>query len=80
MFTQKEKDEIINSFLDVIKVRDYIRESKKNEIVVNVRIVRNMIVIALDTNCHYQKILSIIFMALLIGVGHAKTLYTRRKY
>ena len=28
MFTQKEQDEIINNFLDVIKVRDYIRESR----------------------------------------------------
>ena len=29
MFNQKEQDEIINDFLDVIKVRDYIRESKE---------------------------------------------------
>ena len=29
MFTQKEQDEIINDFLDVIKVRDYIRESRE---------------------------------------------------
>ena len=29
MFTQKEQDEIINNFLDVIKVRDYIRESRE---------------------------------------------------
>ena len=29
MFNQKEQDEIINNFLDVIKVSDYIRESKK---------------------------------------------------
>ena len=29
MFTQKEQDEIINDFLDVIKVRDYMRESRE---------------------------------------------------
>ena len=39
----------------------------KSEISVNVRIVRNMIVIALYTNCHCQKILLIISMALLIS-------------
>ena len=80
MFTQKEQDEIINDFLDVAKVSDYIRELKKNEIVVNVRIVRNMIVIALYTNYHCQKILLIISMALLIGVGHAKRPSKKRKH
>ena len=29
MFTKKEQDEIINGFLDVIKVSDYIRESRE---------------------------------------------------
>ena len=29
MFTQKEQDEIINAFLDVVKVSDYIRESRE---------------------------------------------------
>ena len=29
MFNQNEQDEIINDFLDVIKVRDYIRESRE---------------------------------------------------
>ena len=29
MFNRKEQDEIINDFLDVIKVRDYIRESRE---------------------------------------------------
>ena len=43
MFTQKEQDEIINGFLDVIKVRDYIRESREKRISANARIVKNMI-------------------------------------
>ena len=29
MFNQKEQDEIINNFLDVVKVRDYFRELKE---------------------------------------------------
>ena len=29
MFNQKEQDEIMNNFLDVVKVRDYFRELKE---------------------------------------------------
>ena len=29
MFAQKEQDEIINDFLDAIKIRDYIREGRE---------------------------------------------------
>ena len=31
MFTHKQQDEIINDFLDVIKVSDYIRESREKQ-------------------------------------------------
>ena len=46
----------------------------KRGISVNARIVKNTIVIAPCTNCHYQKISLIISMALLVGVGHEKTI------
>ena len=59
MFNQKEQGELINNFLNVVKVHDYFRELKEERRNCNARIAKNTNVIPLCTNCHYQNILSI---------------------
>ena len=79
MFTQKEQDEIINDFWILSRLEVTSGKVGKSEISVNVRIVRNMIAIALYTSCHCQKILLIISMALLISAMSAKRRKKKRK-
>ena len=79
MIQQIDQDETINCFLDVIKVSEYIWDSRGKRDNCNCKDCRNTNVIALYTSCHYQKILLMIFMALLISAIHAKGLYTKMK-
>ena len=56
MFTQKEQDELINSFLDVTKVSDYLKKLRELTKIAGARIVRHTIAIALYAKCHHQKV------------------------
>ena len=51
----------------------------KSDTIVSARIVRNISIIALYTNCHCQKTLEIISMALLIGAMIVKTAKENKK-
>ena len=80
MFNKKEQDEIINNFLDVVKVRDYFRELNEERRNCKCKdCKKNTNVIPLYTNCHYQKILLIIFMALLIFAVLVKNANSTKK-
>ena len=79
MSTKKEQDEIMNNFLDVIKVRDCIRESREKRDTCKCKDCKNTTVIALYSNCHCQKMLLIIFTALLIGAVDVKIAKEKKK-
>ena len=80
MFKQKEQDEILNNFLDVVKVRDYFRELKEGRRNCKCKdCKKNTNVIPLYTNCHYQTILLIISTALLILAVIVKNANSKKK-
>ena len=79
MFKQKEQDEIINDFLDVVKVQDYFRELKEERRNCQCKDCKNTNVIPFSTSCHYQKILLIISTALLISAVLVKNANSTKK-
>ena len=76
MFTQKEQDEIINGFLDVIKVSNYIRESREKRDKCKCKDCKKHEHYCTLNEMPLPKILLLLIMALLISAMTAIGQYT----